>query len=108
MTKVFYILSGVEITGPSRTNQGAFDTLGICTGKRSFLLSYSILHVFFGKTKGQQSIFTFYSPGNFVPEGEQLFMLPFMDPRAPAFVLLLGKRNMLFLYFIGYIIYLIG
>lgn len=82
--------------GPSWTKQGAFNALGTCAGKKSFLLSCAGLHVLFGKTKGQQNTFTFYSPGTFVPEGEALFMLPFMDPRAPAFVLLLGKINVLF------------
>lgn len=96
----YFIFSMVLKSQASAELAGCFWCTGYCTpvsstgaGKRSFPFSCATSHELFRKTKGQQNIFTFYSPETFVPEGEALFMLPFMDPRAPAFVLLLGKRN---------------
>lgn len=72
-------------------NQNAFDAVRIYSGKGAFHLSYDILHILYDKTKRQVSTFMSYSPGIFATEGEVVFMLPFIDPRILAFMLLLGK-----------------
>lgn len=85
-------------------NQNAFGAVRIYNGKGAFHLSYDVLHILCDKTKGQVSTFMSYSPGIFAIEREVVFMLPFIDPRILAFMLLLGKIY-IYVYIVFYRVY---